>query len=282
MGHPLKIPTILIAGLMLAACEDADIKGMFISDTSVNQRFEESLEWNAMHLFREIVVPADDYHILSMGDSHVGGTLNLDTMLARAMASDAVAVVMAGDLTTGHAEDYALFEEHLPNQDSLPSFLIPGNHDLYFKGWEEFYARFGSSTYFFTIETPAATDLFICLDSGGGTLGNLQLGWLKEVLENIRPGHRRCVIFTHNNLFRFRRTTSTNPNVEELVVLLDLFSEYHVDMVVTAHDHRQYAQTFGNTWHIVMDALKDGLSNAGYFELHLSNGDLSYSFVNFN
>lgn len=240
------------------------------------------MEWNAMHPFREIIVPADDYHILSMGDSHVGGTRNLDTMLARAIASNIQAVVMVGDLTTGHAKDYAVFEQHLPNQDSLPSFLIPGNHDLYFDGWREFYSRFGSSAYFFTIGTPVATDLFICLDSGGGTLGNLQLDWLKEIMENIRPGHRRCVIFTHNNLFRFRRTTSTNPNVEELVVLLDLFSEYQVDMVVTAHDHRQYAQTFGNTWHIVMDAMKDGLSTAGYFQLQLSNGDLSYSFMNFN
>ena len=100
------------------------------------------------------------------------------------LASNAVAVVMVGDLTTGHAEDYALFEQHLPNRDSLPSFLIPGNHDLYFNGWEEFYTRFGSSTYFFTIRTTTATDLFICLDSGGGTLGNLQLDWLKEMLEN--------------------------------------------------------------------------------------------------
>ena len=81
MGHSLTIPIILTALLTLTACEDADISGMFISDTSVNQRFEESMEWNAMHPFREIVVPADDYHILSMGDSHVGGTLNLDTMI---------------------------------------------------------------------------------------------------------------------------------------------------------------------------------------------------------
>ena len=104
------------------------------------------------------------------------------------------------------------------------------------------------------------------------------MNWFKDILEDVRPDHRRCVVFTHNNLFRFRRTTSTNPNVEELKVLLELFSTYKVDMVVTAHDHQQYAQKFGNTQHIVMDALKDGLSDAGYFQMNVVNGGLSYSF----
>ena len=143
-----------------------------------------------------------------------------------------------------------------------------------------FYSRFGSSSYYFTVSTPVATDLYICLDSGGGTLGNLQLDWFIDVLETVRPAHRRCVVFTHNNLFRFRRTTSTNPNIEELLVLLELFSECHVDMVVTGHDHKQHDRKFGDTYHIVMDALKDDLSCAGYFQLNVINGNISYGFLN--
>ena len=278
MGYPLKISYVIIMMLTFPACEVADIPGMFISDENVNQRFEHSMEWNAMHPTREIFVPTDDYFIYSMGDSHVGGTINLDTFLERSLTFNAQAVVMVGDLTNGHTEDYEVFELHLPNEDSLSIFLIPGNHDLYFDGWTEFYSRFGSSVYYFTIRTPVSSDLFICLDTGGGTLGNLQLDWFKDVLSDDRPDHRRCVVFTHNNLFRFRRTTSTNPNVEELKVLLELFSTCNVDMVVTAHDHRQYAQKFGNTQHIVMDALKDGLSYAGYFQLNVVNGTLTYSF----
>ena len=93
---------------------------------------------------------------------------------------------MAGDLTTGHEEDYNVFEQHLPQQDSLPAFLIAGNHDLFFNGWKEFYSRFGSSTYLFTVKTPDATDLFICLETGGGTLGDKQLEWLINILQTIR------------------------------------------------------------------------------------------------
>ena len=185
MGHPSNtlIALFLALSLSFTACEKADIAGMFISDESVNQRFEQSMEWNAQHPYHEIVVPSDEYSILSMGDSHVGGTNNLDIFLNNAKTINASAVVMVGDLTTGHAEDYAVFHQHIPNKDSLPSFLIAGNHDLYFDGWDQFYSRFGSSTYIFTIKTSVATDMFICLDTGGATLGNKQLDWLKDILQ---------------------------------------------------------------------------------------------------
>lgn len=278
MGHPVKVFLVLVIVLAISSCEIADIPGMFISDENVNQRFKQSMEWNVRHPTREIYIPMDEYFIYSMGDSHVGGTTNLDTLLARSVTLNAQAVVMVGDLTTGHAEDYEIFEQHLPSQDSLPVFLIPGNHDLYFEGWTEFYSRFGSSTYFFTVNSSKSSDLFICLDTGGGTLGNRQLDWFKGILKDVRPEHRLCVVFTHNNLFRFRRTASTNPNIEELKVLLELFSDHDVDMVVTAHDHQQYAQKFGNTQHIVMDALKDGLGDAGYLQLNVVNGNLTFGF----
>ncbi|MEN8230952.1 MAG: metallophosphoesterase, partial [Bacteroidota bacterium] len=273
----MKILFMLTVALSVTTCEVADIPGMFLSDETVNQRFQQSMEWNALHPFREITVDTDHYLLLSMGDSHVGGTNNLDSLFSVAMELDAGAVVMVGDLTTGHSEDVDVLEQHLPHTDSMPLFLMVGNHDLYFDGWPEYYSRFGSSTYLFTIRTPAATDLYICLDTGGGTMGNLQLDWLRDILET-RSDYRRCVLFTHNNLFRFRRTASTNPNVEELMVLLELFSEHQVDMVVTGHDHEHFAQQFGNTTHIVMDALKDGLGNAGYFQLNVTGGEMTYRF----
>lgn len=279
MAYQLKITIILGLALSISGCQEADLIGMFMSDESVNQRFEHSMEWNSQHPFREIIISGDDYHILAMSDSHVGGTENLDIFLNSAKATDASAVVMVGDMTTGHAEDYAIFQQHLPNQDSLPSFQIAGNHELYFDGWTEFYSRFGSSTYLFTIETSSAKDLFICLDTGGGTLGNKQLDWLKEILQTVRPDYRHCIILTHNNLFRFRHTASTNPVIEELHVLMDMFTKHDVDFVITGHDHKQNATKFGNTTHIVLDALKDGLSNSGYFELRVNNGIPQYRFI---
>jgi hypothetical protein len=156
-----------------------------------------------------------------------------------------------------------------------------GNHDLWFNGWNQFYSRFGSSTYIFTIETPAAKDLFICLDTGSGTLGKKQMDWLKEILQTSRNEYRYCILFTHNNMFRNRHTSSTNPLVEELHVLIELFTIHKVDMIITAHDHIKYEEKFGNTIYITMDALEDGLDYSGYFKLNMIDGNIDYEFINF-
>lgn len=100
---------------------------------------------------------------------------------------------------------------------------------MYFHGWKQFYSLFGSSTYLFIVKTPQSTDVFICLDSGSGTLGSNQLDWLKDILETERPNYRRCVLFTHVNLFRIRHTISANLPVEELYVLMELCVKHQID-----------------------------------------------------
>ncbi len=282
MGHPVKIylAILLLIPFSFTSCEDLDVSGMFRSYDPVNERFEQSMEWNASHPFMEISVPADDYNILSMGDSHVGSTKNLDTFFSDAKTKNSAAVVMVGDLTTGHAEDYEVFQQHVPDPDFLPQFFIVGNHDLYFNGWKQFYSRFGSSTYTFAVKTNVDSDLFICLDTGGGTLGKKQLDWLKDVLKNARPDYRNCIIFTHNNFFRYRHTSSTNPQMEEVRILIDLFTKNNVEMVVMAHDHIHDVQLYGNTTYITMDALKDDLENQGYLQINVKNGRIEYRFIN--
>ena len=187
---------------------------------------------------------------------------------------------MVGDLTTGHADDYDVFQQHLEKSDSIPKFLSVGNHDLHFSGWEEYYKRFGPSSYFFTIKTPVATDLFICLDTGGATIGDKQLDWLINILQTMRSEYRRCTVFTHNNFFRFKHAESTNPPVEELEILIELFTKYKVDMLISGHDHRRNAVLFGLTTYIVMDPLKDSESNAGYLQLTVRNGKAEFKFEN--
>jgi predicted phosphodiesterase len=278
MEHKLnsRSALLLLTVMTLASCTKQGDTG-----ETANQRFQLSMDWNNTHSYREISVQDDDYMILSMGDSHVGGTNNLDNFFNIALTKKAVAVVMAGDLTTGQKSDYNTFEKHLPPQDSLASFSVAGNHDLFSGGWNEYYSRFGSSSYHFTVKTPEATDLFIGLETGGGTLGSRQLEWLTNLLRTTRSDYRHCIVFTHNNILRPRHTDSTNPLVEETGALLNLFAEYQVEMVITGHDHKQDATVFGITTYIIMDALKDGESNAGYFQLRVKKGSIGYEFENF-
>ena len=75
------------------------------------------------HPSPEIIVESDDYTILAMADIHVGTTDNLDRFYDIARTKKPAAVIIDGDLTGGLPEDYAKFENHFPQDDSLRSFL---------------------------------------------------------------------------------------------------------------------------------------------------------------
>ena len=281
MEHKLKTIILLLSAILLCSCEKVEIRGMFISTELVDERFEESMVWNASHPYKEIEVPTDTYTLLFGGDSHVGGTVNFTKFIQDATEINASAIVMVGDITTGRPEDYTLFVSLLPHPDSLASFTMLGNHDLFFNGWESYRSLLGTSSYYFTVKTPQGVDLYICTDSGSSTLGPKQTKWLKDLLDNERDNYGRCVFFTHVNFFRDRHTSSTNPMIEEMYVLMDLFVKHRVDMVVMGHDHKRSIEQLGNTTYITMDALVDEFEDASYMKLNVTNGSISYEFVDF-
>ena len=136
MEHKLNGRFVLLIStlLVLTSC----IRKEEVAETA-NQRFIQSMDWSETHSSREIVVPTDDYSILSAGDIHVGGSKNLDHFIRISKERKASAVVMAGDLTTGNSGDYQAFDQHIQAEDSIPLFLVAGNHDLHYNGWKEFY-----------------------------------------------------------------------------------------------------------------------------------------------
>ena len=266
---------------MIVSCEK--VIEFLQEEHSVNQRFNQSMEWNEKHPYREIVTSSDDYTILFMGDSHIGTTRNLENFLSTAVTNNAEAIVMAGDLTTGNNKDCTKLEQCLKSKGSLLAFLTVGNHDLWPEtGWDEFYARFGASVYYFTVRTPGGGDLYISLDSGSGTLGTDQLEWFESLLHNQRSDYRRCIVFTHLDFFRFRHSEISNPLVEEINKLIDLFTKYHVDMLVSGHEHKRSEEVFGLTTYIVLEPLKDDTDNASYLNFNIKDGKISYIFEHFN
>lgn len=275
----LKLFAILFL-LGISGCEKIDVGSMFVSYETVNERFEDSMDWNSQNPFRELVTTEKEYVLFAMGDSHVGGVENLNVFIDDAKSSNALAIVAVGDLATGKAEDFQVYQDNIAKAHPVEVFNIVGNHDLYFNGWQEFYNRFGSSVYYFTVKTAEASDLFICLDTGSGTMGSKQIKWLRELLEIKRDDFRHCVVFTHNNFFKSRKTATTTPLVEELYVLMDLFLTYQVDLVVTGHDHKKSTETLGNTTYIIMDALMDGFRDPGYLKIEISEEGVNFEFVN--
>lgn len=278
MANKIKIGISLLLLGFLSCGQDPDFGGLFYSPTRVDERFEQSMAWNKTHAMQNLIIADETYQLLISSDIHIGGLDNYNAMLEIAKQPENIAMVIVGDVVTGREEDYDLLKGVLPDFDELPSFLLVGNHDLYFGGWESYYKYFGSSVYYFTVETPQHKDIFICLDSGGGTLGGKQIVWLRKLLEQERKNYRNCVVFTHVNFFREHHTGSTNLLETELEVLLPLFAEHTVNMVIMGHDHSRAVTQFGNTTYLTTDALKDGLANASVIQLKVTKEKIGYEF----
>jgi hypothetical protein len=262
--------------------KDADLTGFLYSADPVNERVKLSLEWNDLNQSRDMVIEGTDYSLLIAGDSEVGGTANLDTLIARSKGPGVAGFVLDGDLTSGDPEGYNILEHELDTRNTCPAYFILGNHDLFFNGWDNYFSYFGSSTYAFTIKTDNASDLFICLDSGNGTIGSRQLDWLSDLLAKERKNHRFCIIFSHVNFFREHHTFSANPLVDELHAMLDMFYSNSVDMVIMGHDHHRSEEFFGKTHYITLDACFDGFEEASFLKLEIKNGKLITGFEEFN
>lgn len=265
--------------ISLSACNYADIGGAFITEKSINQRFVESQNHNKFQQPITINIPTDNYKMAVMADVHIGSTLNFDKAISKIKNQNYNALILNGDICNGNKSDFNRYFAHIKQVEPIPYFPLVGNHELYFSGWANYLAYFGSSTYYFSIKSNKAEDLIICLDTGSGTLGSKQLAWFKNLLATKRKGYRNCIVFTHNNLYRIRHTSSTNPLTEELLVMTELFARYRVNMVVAGHDHRKNVQTLGNTVHITLNAMVDGFEHADFLTISSNDGIVSYQFT---
>jgi len=281
MEYKLKtiFPFIIVFLICFSACNSKDLLGMFINKESVNFRFDQSELLNKLHGFSNIDVPNDVYTIYIAADIHMGGTSNFDKFMTDSKSMNVAAVVLNGDISNGSTADYQTLQQHLPDTNQLKYFSLVGNHDLFFDGWEKFYQIFGSSTYYFTIKSAVASDLFICIDTGNGTMGIKQLDWLKKILQTKRSLFRNCIVLTHCNLYRAKHSITTNPLDEELLILMDLFTKHNINTVISGHEHFNAVTKFGNTTYITSDSMTDENENAGYVKLTIINGLIDYQFM---
>jgi len=272
---------LLLFSLALTSCfHDLDEAGAFHSKYNANERFEMSEQWNNAHPFQIIIMPDSEYSVVYCGDTHIGTYQEFLQVINAAKQPSTAALVVAGDISRGHVESYDTLQNLMNTVDSVKWFFTPGNHDLYFGGWDEFYPRFGASSYYFVVSTPAGNDLFIILDSGSGTLGSKQLDWLAEVLESFHSSVRHITIATHLNFFKDGFGLTSGLPMEEVNVILDLCARYNIDYVIGGHDHGRNESVLGNTNFIIMDQCHDEESNSSYLEVLYKENGCSHVFHN--
>ena len=60
--------TVFISGL-ISCSDELDMSGLFISPDQVNERFEQSVEWNSMHAGKVIDLDTVSYTFLAAGEA---------------------------------------------------------------------------------------------------------------------------------------------------------------------------------------------------------------------
>lgn len=271
----IKSVAMTLWALASVSCGKYDIVGMFAQQSaSSEERFAQSLEYNRIVGGIEIKTAGDEYGICVFTDSHTeesnhAAITSLDSLTALSLRhqDSLTAVICLGDMINGMGS-WDCFQQHIaPLSGAMPFFTTAGNHDLFFGQWDEYRERFGTSTYTITVLTPGHCDLLIILDSGNATLGKSQREWLETTLQNATAiidhdasDYRHIIVFTHTNFFK----TDTKPSLsaeyalEEKYDLMDTFSRYGVELVLSGHSHRQSITTFRSVRYATLGALKDG------------------------
>lgn len=272
--------------LMMASCDSLDLPGMFWSRSdTVEERFAQSMAYNDANGYESVSVDSDDYQVYAFTDFHTfGDTRNLDAFIAAYEAAPAPLSLYLGDMVDDREADWDIFiNAARPLSEKGMLFVTPGNHDLYFGLWQEYVSRFHTASYWFEMVGPNAKDLYLCLDSGSGTLGRSQRAWLEDILKTKASSYRHVIVFTHTHLFKIDASQghTGNYDINETYDLLQLFSEYGVDIVLTGHDHTVEHTAFGGVDYYVVPSLENTNDHPGYAIFSVGEGiDLKIKYLN--
>lgn len=267
--------------LLLPSCSlfhTKDIAGMLDgSSPEVDVRFEQSMEWNERHGYARIAVP-DNYRFYVASDSHIDSATTYLEQFVSDYRSDSLCALAfhLGDIVNTPHTFKAFQDVVRPSSSPVRAirdtmFVEVGNHDLFFGQWTDFRSLFHTSVYW--VETVSDTDpthkldLFICLDSGEGSLGQKQMKWLAQLLEEkSKDDYRHIVVCTHTNLFckDIGQGLSSNFAEEESAAMMALLTRYGVSLCLTGHGHYRNITHHGGVEYIVVDALQEKAAEAAY------------------
>ena len=305
-----QISAIAIAAAALCSCNQLDLKGMIMpTGEGVQARFEQSLQMNSDLKIGSLSVQ-ENYVFYAATDPHINETArNLNTFNdALRNDSEAAFGVVLGDCidVRDNLPKYLEALAYNPDRHAYDHeiYHVLGNHDLFFKGWNEYAKLLGPSVYWFEVKSGPSKDLFITLDSASGTLGpsvfwfevsfasgkdiyisldtatgtlgRKQTEWFRSFLTEKREDYRHCIILTHTNLFYTDNSQSSSGNMpmEEVYSLLDFLGKHKVSLVLQGHDHYREDLTYDNVRYTVLGTIKDESSSPEYLKLNVKNDEI--------
>lgn len=276
---------LLVVTVLLASCDAFDIRGL-VAPTGdvVDSRFEQSMLFNGGEA-AAVVEAGETYTFYVCADPHIDDTYENLCEFATQMRNDPNANfgIVLGDCVDRNSSALPNYVEAIGyiadfQATNMPIFSLIGNHDLFFDGWRDYSKLLGASVYWFDVDFAAGCDLFIALDSASGTLGERQMKWLREFLANERGKYRHCVVLTHTNLFYADNSQqgSGNMALEEMAVLVELFSRHNVTLCLQGHDHYREDLMLGGVRYTTVGTIQDGASKPEYLTVRMSNSGVEY------
>ena len=290
INYQLSIINLMLLAVATSCNPNYDMKGMFDgSSVRADKRFDESMEYNRQAGYTHLVVP-EDYKIYVCADTHVDSTTHNVEAFTKLYKSDPDCpfALHLGDLVNEKHNHKKFFdiaavnpEGYIAGKDTC--FFAVGNHDLYFNQWEDYKRFVPTSTYWFDTRTADGKllDLFICLDSGEGTLGVKPLEWLKSTLkEKSEEGYRHIIVFTHTHMFKQDDSQghTSNYSMEETYDITALLSQYKVALYLSGHDHAREVTHYGGVTYIVLDTMQDAVNNPYYMTVQMGK-NIHYDFI---
>ena len=282
---------LLAIGIVCMSCGPdtrLDMIGMFAgSSPTIDQRFEQSMQYNQQAGYATIHALSDNYRVYVCTDTHIHKTRTRWEYFVGTYHADSLCPVAVhlGDIIDA-TTDFAYVEDVLKSTifptkaDTL--MAVCGNHDIYFKQWEKFIKAFKTSSYYFIVTTPMGKkDLFVVFDSADGTVGSKQLDWLRETLTWAeKQDFRHIVACTHTHFFKRDNSQghTSNYTLEETYALLNLFTQHGVEMIWSGHDHSREITQIKSMTSIVVDSMKDE-DKEPYYMLVTMGEKIDYEFV---
>ena len=263
--------------LNLISCDHDSLALLVYHTPPVNERVSQSLAYNELSGYPVINISHDTYRIYVCSDTHLDTTAVRLQQFVWTFRQDTLCPVALclGDLMEAEYSHQYLVETIKsipPNPAKNDTFMVAvGNHEMFFDQWQTFVKYWPTTTYYFvaqsTEDEKAFKDLYICLDSAQGTLGEVQMVWLRNLLTHAQEkNYRHIVVYTHINLFRRDNTYADIAPLaeEETMELMALFKQYHVEQFWSGHDHAREMFTHGGVKYIVVDTMRDKENGAAY------------------
>ncbi len=268
----------------------------------------------SVSIYNEI---GNDFTIVHVADLHVGdprGFLeNVDETIGSKSIKRCISeinllhpdlVLISGDLVFGQLYPFEYCLEYkkcyeLIQLFDVPTFLIPGNHDGYYKFKEDslefwkyyfgpLYYSFDFGNYHFIgVNSYDWPDIFrLCVSfislNWGGSIQDEQLNWIEEDLDNANA-NLTFMFIHHNPLWDTRNNSLLLMRYKNRNKLLNLIDENNVSMVLAGHIHRD---TVNNEYGTIFVTTTTPESNVrkkdgywGYRLIEIKNGSIvSYNY----